>query len=489
MSSRSKKTAGKQAKGAKLRRGGGSRSNSDDSVRASSSIFGARGNLLSSLQSSNTPELGQGLTQNFRSMTDFESGDEMHEIDNETPKSAYSPPPEMRKKRKINTPVTQLNKEIELSMHEDPSESELSEDFLSRHHPPASKRKAQAQAQARNHPAPTRKKTASKPVSKARQQHAQKKTAEGSQLDSSLMDDLLKLGIRTSSRSSQRSRTNRMTAFGNGFDGQPHPDVPPSTYHRLLDQDASEEERMRQLLIWNFKAHLERDEASQGAASVDETGVSEICKAIKEEFVQQLVEGTVSVDWKGGLDAGSVMLPNAANKANQERIKHGSRILQSLESQKSEWDQSYRSSIAQVETLIGEASSKEQYSKRIASIRSQASDTLVAQFDTVESNFDQTLAQLKQAPLLAEKLYITGYQMKKAFELVDDFEKSVIQKKITRAVQDRANTQASQQPGQQLSVGNGVVPVSRAAENRSFLRTVGILKSICKLSQSNPTQS
>ncbi|WLF77638.1 hypothetical protein PVL30_001355 [Lodderomyces elongisporus] len=268
-----------------------------------------------------------------------------------------------------------------------------------------------------------------------------------------------------------------------GFAGEMHSDIPSSNYHKLLDQTVSEDDKLRQLLIWNLKAQLDKNvkdfKNSHYAKNSEESTIHEIGKTIKEELIQSLIDGTLSTGWRtvgqnsdSGEDA--VLLPNPKNKANLENIKYYSKSLQNLEKQLIDWESAYKQSIAPIEKLIFRAKDRDDYMNRINGLSSQAVDGLNADFKVIEDNYNQTKTDLMQAQPLADKLYHTGYQMDKATELVSQVENGKIQKQIFRALHGVTSP---------LGLESKAVPVRR---KHNVVKTANLLKAVCRTNYEQP---
>ena len=268
-----------------------------------------------------------------------------------------------------------------------------------------------------------------------------------------------------------------------GFAGEMHLDIPLSNYHKLLDQTVSEDDKLRQLLIWNLKAQLDKNVKDfknlHYAKNSEESTIHEIGKTIKEELIQLLIDGTLSTGWRtvgqnSDSEENAVLLPNPKNKANLENIKYYSKSLQNLEKQLIDWESAYKQSIAPIEKLIFRAKDRDDYMNRINGLSSQAVDGLNADFKVIEDNYNQTKTDLMQAQPLVDKLYHTGYQMDKAIELVLQVENGKIQKQIFRALH-----------GVTLPLGleSKAVPVQR---KHNVVKTANLLKAVCRTNYEQP---
>lgn len=161
-------------------------------------------------------------------------------------------------------------------------------------------------------------------------------------------------------RSSLSQRGKRLTSIGLSTVAVPHAEVPPQDYHKLLDSDVPDEERMRQLLVWCAKNQLEvtnklfrekRELIASSANGVktsgDELNAMNIAKSIEEDLLKDLSSGRIETAWwlrderPSSLYAGSLK-PNAQNQANLELYQKLEKKLQDLKSEKSSWEEQLR---------------------------------------------------------------------------------------------------------------------------------------------------
>lgn len=161
-------------------------------------------------------------------------------------------------------------------------------------------------------------------------------------------------------RSSLSQRGKRLTSIGLSTVAVPHAEVPPQDYHKLLDSDVPDEERMRQLLVWCAKNQLEmtnklfREKRELIASSADgvktsgdELNAMNIAKSIEEDLLKDLSSGRIDTAWwlrdeqSSSLYTGSLK-PNAQNQANLELYRKFEKKLHDLKVEKSSWEEQLR---------------------------------------------------------------------------------------------------------------------------------------------------
>lgn len=151
-------------------------------------------------------------------------------------------------------------------------------------------------------------------------------------------------------RSSLNSRGKRVSSSGsNGVLVAPHKEVSPESFHKHLDPDMSEPQRMRQVLVWCFQRCLEnharkRKETEKTLSSTsDEVTAMNIARVIQDELIQDLMDSTISTSWwdrqanQSNIPAIGLK-PNPQNEINKENIRACEARLQELEQEKKDWE-------------------------------------------------------------------------------------------------------------------------------------------------------
>lgn len=220
-------------------------------------------------------------------------------------------------------------------------------------------------------------------------------------------------------RSSYYNRGKRLSSIGNGFEGLPHDDVSPSDYHKLLNSDLPEPQRMRQLLVWTMRKRLQEED--QRTSNDDQTVVN-IAKVIKDEVLQQLVLGEINVNWYNrgddNEDIPEITLPNPLNIQNEKNLATFKNKLQDLINEQQQWRTSYQKAIAPLE-------------------QSKIKDTDVALDPSTASTYDSTVLEgtllddlekfsheisshqvAHEVEAAVDKLYHNSYRLDRALELV-----------------------------------------------------------------------
>ncbi|KAI5961172.1 uncharacterized protein KGF55_004097 [Candida pseudojiufengensis] len=367
----------------------------------SKSIFN-RDNRLSSLFSSQTE------SQSPRQTT-F-SSDDTDDDDLFNPKETSS----KSKRRKLSTPITQFN-HIDSDLDNELDNS--SDDIFA--------------AQAPKKKSKLNRKKASKP-----QNH------ETNQLRSPLQDNneqelepfrklnhennhsqSLSQSRSQSRRSSYYNRGRRVSSIG-GFDGEPHQEVPSTSYHKYIDNSVPESDRMRQLLIWNLKADLDIYEkemkSKQAEFQMEDHTVFNISRTIKEELISSLKDYSISIDWKDGdVNNSDILLPNPQNQTNLENIRIYSDKIEKLKREKIEWEEAYKKQGLPINDLNHHA---------------KIDDVKVEQFSAnLENQYYVLHESLKKTVPCVDKLYFSSYQMESATKLIE-LEKDQISKKVSNHI-------------------------------------------------------
>ncbi|KAG5416721.1 hypothetical protein I9W82_005685 [Candida metapsilosis] len=369
----------------------------------------ARDNKLSSLFSSQTESTPDPSTR--RTNLPYKDDDEgIFERDS-------SPPLDIRRKRRSLTPPGQL-KELTYDLSKESPPGELSHDFFNISKPKNSKKKK-------------------KSASQASQERLK------SQLQSPLKghNDVLDRGSQRdhshgARRISYNSRGRRVSSMGNGFEGEPHQDVPVSEYYKHLDTSIPESDRMRQLLIWNLKAELDKEEndmkAKQGQISSDSQTVNNIAKTINDELIQSLKDYSISMDWKEGSSqrVDSVLLPNPKNKTNLENIKKYSSELNALKSEKREWELAYQRLTSLIDT-VATPSETEAFANSLSNENVQSELALDPNFVHVERNYLDIHQNLSKVETDVESLFFSARQMNELTEKINSRGQDELQNDIS----------------------------------------------------------
>jgi hypothetical protein len=124
-------------------------------------------------------------------------------------------------------------------------------------------------------------------------------------------------------RSSLALRGKRLSSIGNGFIATPHDDIPTNELYKHIDSSLPDSHKLKQLLVWISKRLIKQRDWNTGifaqqngdendAQDGDEDDYEDdykddeikkkssvLCKAVLEEFVDNLVKGRIAVDWWG----------------------------------------------------------------------------------------------------------------------------------------------------------------------------------------------
>lgn len=249
-------------------------------------------------------------------------------------------------------------------------------------------------------------------------------------------------------RSSYNNRGKRVLSIGNGYVAKPHSEVSATEYYKLLDRSMPEPSQMRQLLVWCFKK-LEQDIETDDGQSQSETAKG-IAKIIRQELLEDLVDGTISTSWYSRKDDNSedplsskrIIRPNPLNESNKENIEIFTRKLRQLEAEKTEWHNSFDRYVAPLDGLSinGSNIDQQKLAKHVEGVNGKqiVADVLgegllkqmQAGAEEVKENIPQKLEES------VDRLYHMLYQMGQSVKLVTKVETDLLQAQVAQAVQN-----------------------------------------------------
>lgn len=155
-------------------------------------------------------------------------------------------------------------------------------------------------------------------------------------------------------RTSYSNRGKRALSIGNGFVARPHAEVSEKEYYKMLDSDLPGPNKMRQLLVWCFRKKLDQD-SEESAESETARGIA---KVIKQELLDNLIEGEIATSWYsrhdgdvGALSGKRIVRPNPLNESNRENVEIFTRKLRQLEKEKQTWHDAFDASVKPLEGL------------------------------------------------------------------------------------------------------------------------------------------
>lgn len=162
-------------------------------------------------------------------------------------------------------------------------------------------------------------------------------------------------------RASYPDRGKRLLTANNSFQAELNPNVGEGEYNRYLDNNMSDAENMRQLLIWCFRKNLEQENTEEDPEKKD---ILSVAKLIETEVLQDLIDGKVSVDWNNSddkelidtpMEGLRIMKPNATNEANKESIEVFKQKLKQLKIEEAQWLRAYKNALRPLESLTIDA--------------------------------------------------------------------------------------------------------------------------------------
>lgn len=378
--------------------------------------------------------------------------------------------PQSRKKRKVNTPVSQLHEEIDLLAQDDlDSDSEnifalkksrKKEKQLSKGHLPDSGTRLR---------------------SPLRDGYKSDGYTEHLPQERLALHDHSESSGSIKRRQSYINRGKRISSIGNGFAGEPHKDVPVSDYYKLLDTSLPAPDRMRQLLIWTMKKQLETDDDLLRQDPPAIPTAASIVRVIKEELINDLIDKKISTSWYDKKSSSSVSgriitVPNPINESNRQNIELYSKKLKELKRQKEQWKDVFTQSIARIEPLQIALPVDDLQLKKYLETEKKKTDMGLSVIDgsmalQVEQNFQNVKTLLINLPPIVDKLYYSSYQFNQASKLVSFIEESKLGPEISQYLQSYIS--ATNHPPKQEAVAKEV------AEPTKKFDTMDLLKTIC----------
>lgn len=163
-------------------------------------------------------------------------------------------------------------------------------------------------------------------------------------------------------RSSLNARGRRLSSVGNGFTAIPHDDIPIDELHKHIDLTLPDSHKLKQLLVWITKRLINQgwnqqniDNKEKGEENYDndydddelKSKGNAICKIILEEFVDDLIQGRVDIDWWGSSKSSStkslndpiIVHKNKANVENENKLIFYENELKKLQRESKIWQE------------------------------------------------------------------------------------------------------------------------------------------------------
>ncbi|KAI5956661.1 hypothetical protein CANMA_004498 [Candida margitis] len=402
----------------------------------SRSIF-ARDNKLSSLFSSQSESTPDPTTRRSNQLPYADEDEVFFERDS-------SPPLDIRRKRRSITPPSQFQNELAYDSRKQSDSLYNDMFYLSK---PKSSTKSRKQS--------------------TRNSHKTSQERLKSQLQSPLKghneilprNDVQKSNSQGTRRLSYNSRGRRVSSMGNGFEGEPHQDVPVSEYYKHLDKSIPESDRMRQLLIWNLKAELDKEENDlrnkSDQVSTENHTINNIAKTINDELIQSLKDYSISTDWKEGdsRKTDSVLLPNPKNKENLRNIRKYSTELTALKREKQEWESAYLRLTSLIDTMAKET---EGFAKDFEKVYSPSEASVDPTFVNMEQNYLDVRENLKRVAADVESLSFAAQRMGHLAEMMNNEGKEELRQDISNLLK-KSLPKSSPQPSQKPSEAKDIL--------------------------------
>lgn len=301
-------------------------------------------------------------------------------------------------------------------------------------------------------------------------------------------------------RTSYNNRGKRILSIGNGFVGTPHDDVSPKEYYKLLDGSMPEPQKMKQLLLWclNYKLDNETNDYDHKPndykhndykhndhkhndhkpndykhkhqnqnPQIDST-VKNIAKVIKGEVIEDLRNGNITTSWYDRpptheeVGSKEIVLPNPLNKQAKEGIKVYKKELDRLIKERKEWakvttgtattalaeskDEPNESGtkvstgltrLNHLKSLKPNVSSSDIEVESLESpLNSVADQSLINQMDEIHKDITNLPNKIETS---IDKLHLITYQMKKVYELIEQYKNSQLEPKVSNLIKEYIN--------------------------------------------------
>lgn len=245
-------------------------------------------------------------------------------------------------------------------------------------------------------------------------------------------------------RSSYLNRGRRMLSIGSGFDVNPHDEIPPADYYKMLSPAISSTEKMKKLLVWCIRASMDRKEKQLPHSSEDKT-VFNIARVVTEEILKGLIDDEISVEWRSqpkpaqtGTN-GVFIVPNPHNVDNRINIEKYRAKLAEVKREKAELMRSYNHALkaVQKDSKLVEPShfNLADHQNRIPI--SALDGTVVNLLTSAQTEAHKVVSNFQNNSV--NQLSTTTYQMKSVSELVGTLEDSIYAPKVSELLKNYIN--------------------------------------------------
>ncbi|GAV27731.1 hypothetical protein PMKS-001199 [Pichia membranifaciens] len=149
-------------------------------------------------------------------------------------------------------------------------------------------------------------------------------------------------------RSSLTARGRRLSSVGNGFVATPHDDIPNNELHKHIDMSLPDSHKLKQLLVWLGKRLIKHgwgDEFENEQDDDVKMKAKMICQIILEEFVNDLIQGQIDVDWWGSsktvriANEPIIVHKNKENVENENKLNFYENEAKKLEREEKIWQE------------------------------------------------------------------------------------------------------------------------------------------------------
>ena len=149
-------------------------------------------------------------------------------------------------------------------------------------------------------------------------------------------------------RSSLTARGRRLSSVGNGFVATPHDDIPNNELHKHIDMSLPDSHKLKQLLVWLGKRLIKQgwgDEFENEQDDDVKMKAKMICQIILEEFVNDLIQGQIDVDWWGSskpvriANEPIIVHKNKENVENENKLTFYENEAKKLEREEKIWQE------------------------------------------------------------------------------------------------------------------------------------------------------
>lgn len=253
-------------------------------------------------------------------------------------------------------------------------------------------------------------------------------------------------------RTSYPDRGKRLLAVSNGTPAELTPNTEEGEYNRWLDDNLSDVQKMRQLLIWCLAKNINQESAEEDE---EEKSILEMAREVEQEVLQDLVDGTLIVDWNdpndedledATMDGIEIMKPNSTNEANKESIEVFNQKLKELKVEEAQWIRAYKNALRPLESLTIDADNVNQQELQEYLRKKDPSGKLSKEIidHEMEEKLQLSLAEAKKSvkkdlPTNTDKLFHLLHKLKQSITLTSKLDQNRLTSRVTKLARNFGN--------------------------------------------------